>query len=426
MSRSLDRLRDAHRLALTTHGRGDHDAEALVRAWPQLATSAHAAHRKVGADTDRLSLRLALDAQSLDSTVTQAPWPGPGTIDPDLVQISKTLRASTRDELDISERPEAQRLIASTLWTTSQLIARASSDRAWDLATAPPSGMNRAQQRVALDTSRRFAGIEMMARSALGAPVPRSTDPINDLRTAVARWDIEAHRALLTHRSSAVLHVVAHQEAATSKVAEAHIRHAADAEAIDAIDAARLHPVLGSLASSRTELRNQAAGYSFASTPVPTDLIQAATDLREELHDALRRNDPEAQRTTTAALTSHFATGVTMAASTRELIADGQLRGPARAVARYLAEHEPEAIESQVDPHDIMRGVTVPLPPAARRLLDQAAQRALADAHEALDRSAGVDGETLRTTKPPALDEKAPSRPQPMDHRAGNRSAPAL
>ena len=106
----------------------------------------------------------------------------------------------------------------------------------------------------------------------------------------------------------------------------------------------------------------------------------------------------------------HLASSVTVAATARDLLRAEAIAGPARAIARVVSERYPRQTETVVPAEAIRTGRIVALPPQARQLLEDPADRCLANADEAFSRSAGLDA--LRRTSP------ADSQPAPPTSRA--------
>ena len=188
-----------------------------------------------------------------------------------------------------------------------------------------------------------------------------------------------------------VLHILARQEALTVKAFDQFIDNATQAGMIDPFTKQRLAPALSSLPASWTAVGDIAAGFSFATTPVPGSFVQAADDLRGRLQDAVRLVTSDDHRGLLETMSTHVASSLTIAASARELIDDRELRGPARAIARVIAERNPEIKSAIVDPVDIHRGVSVPLPEPARILFEPLVQKCFLEANEMVNRAAGLD-----------------------------------
>lgn len=441
MSSIIERLRIAHRLALRAQHTSEFDTAALVRTWPRVAAAAAETFQSIpgtGAGGDLVVERIALDARSLGETIDRQPWPGTGRQDLALLQVAAALEgaASAGGESPVPQVDvaEARRLITSSLWTTAQLLGRTACDHAFDVRF-DRKNFDADRGQVALlakDTHRRFNAVEQLAAGSLRGRISTpASDVAGDLRRAVATWDVEAHRALLSNRSTTVLHVLAHQEAASVKAFEVFVDHARDGRVIDPVTAERLRPVLGDASASWAQLRDTAAEFSFANTAVPVAFIDAATGLRERFHDAIGTAGLEDHSQILGALTGHLASAVTISAAARDLITDGEMRAPARAIARLLAEQRPDLVAAPVDANAIHRGQSVRLTPEARDLLDEPARRVFRDADEALNRAAGLDmlyrqppADTQREGSPAERSHTRPADPPAMSPGIGTGPTP--
>jgi hypothetical protein len=423
MASAIEHLRVAHRLALGALHASELEAAGLVRAWPLLADAADTAHRALpadtGADEDQVTRRIAVDAYSLAVATDHRAWPGDAAPEATLIRVAAVFAgvATSPDmgRMRPADVPEARRLIVSSLWTTSRLVGRAARDYSFDtgLEHQHIDGLRGRAARSAEDIYRRLNAVEQLACLALrGAAADRSDrGPAGRLRQAIASWDVEAHRALLTNRSTAVLHVLAHQQAASVEAFRLCVDRATAGGVVDPLTHQRLTPVLADSSSSWARLRDTAAEFCFGTTPLPGSLLDAATDLRERFQDAVRGTGPEDRRAILGVVTNHLASAVTIAAATRDLISDGELRAPARAIARVIREQRPQLVEAVVDPRDIQRGVSVPLPDQARSLLAEPAARAFLAADEAVRRGAGLDWLSRASAGAAARPARAVPRP---------------
>ena len=418
MTGFIERLHIAHRLALRASQGEDIDAAAAVRAWPRVAQAALQAN-SILADSassdDRVVERIALDAASLARSHSRQPWPGVGPRDQALLQVAAGLHAAAESAKSAPTDPdavhEAQALIASSLWVTAQLISRAARDHSYDIRF--DGTLNSAQRlsigSLAMDTHRRLNAVEQLALSGMNHQPSRSDGGVAaDLRQAVATWDVQAHRALLQHRSTMVLHILARQEALSVLVFHQFVDNAARTGIIDPFTRQRLTPALSALPASWKAVGDLASEFSFATTPVPRSFIHAAEDLRGRFQDAMSLATPDDHRDILDAMSGHLASSFTIAASTRDLIGDRELRGPARAIARVIAERNPEIKSALVDPVDIHRGVSVPLPEPARVLFEPLVQQCFLDANEMVNRAAGLD--SLHRTRANAQAPETPGR----------------
>ena len=403
MSTTIEQLRVAFHLALRAQHTSEFDAAALVRAWPRLAGAAWSVQQSLASstsDSDLLVERIALDAQSLGAAVERQPWPGPGRPDPALSQVTAALEHSATmiqtAPIGPDELPEANRLIASSLWTTSQLVGRAARDHSFDLRMdhrrSQPAQLELAS--VARDTHRRFNAVEQLAAGALAEPGrrrPAPTDAGTQLRRAVAVWDVEAHRALIGDRSTTVLHVLAHLEAESVKAFEGFVAQATESGIIDKVTAGRLSPILRDSSTSWEQLRDASAELSFGSVPVPMTLINAG------------QGSPGAVRRCRSSLSTRRpprdpACPVGSPRISRDDLGScprpNRDRRAARTGPRHRKDHAravPGSSRGTVDPVAIQRRQTVPLTPETRPILAGPARRAFLDADEAVNRAAGLD-----------------------------------
>jgi len=291
-----------------------------------------------------------------------------------------------------------------------EVISRCARDHSYDVRF---DGQLDASQRasiagLATDIHHRLNAAEQLALSGLNHQPGRSDGVVAGLRQAVATWDVQAHRALLQHRSTMVLHILARQEALTVNAFHQFVDNAARTGIIDPFTRQRLAPALSALPESWTAVGEIAAEFSFATTPVPGSFIHAAEDLRGRLNDAVRLATPDDHREILDAMSGHMASSVAIAASTRDLIDDRELRGPARAIARVIAERNPEIKSAIVDPVDVHRGVSMPLPEPARILFEPLVQRCFLDANELVNRATGLDA--LYRTRVNAQAAETPGR----------------
>ena len=400
MSSAIERLRAAHHLALRAQHSSKFDAAELVRAWPEVARAALRAHEALaleGSDLERLPNRIGLTTESLARFANSQVWPGAGPTDLALRQVASALNSAA--DLALAPLPpsdviEARWLITSAVWTTSQLVGRATRDFSADIHSGRQRSDSIQTAAVATEMHYRFSAIEHLAAGVLNAEARAPADGAGaHLGLAVAVWDIEAHRALLTHQSTAVLHALSHLEAESVKAVQIFIRRAAEQGVIDSVTAGRLNPVLHDSSASWVRLRDASAQLSFADTAVPLRFIDAARGLQESFGDAARGSQVEEHADILRAVSSHLASSVNISATACELIANGDLRAPARAMARMLAE-SPEyndVLTSPIDPTAVHKGQSLPLHPDIRQLIEDPARRVLRNAHEAVERSSGLD-----------------------------------
>ena len=241
---------------------------------------------------------------------------------------------------------------------------------------------------------------EQIARSFIGPQ--RTLDPgsaTERLHRAIAIWDVEAHRAMLHHRSTMVLHALARMQAVTNAAFGVFVSNAVGSGHLDALAAERIAPALESLPHSWDAVGNATEDFAWATRPLPPAFINAAETLRTELDRAVDLATPTEQAAMVDAIKLHAASSMAVAASAQDLLTTRELRGPARAVARLLAEARPNQISALVSPTDIYYGRSVPLPHEIREILKEPIDNCVLDAHELVRRTAGLEPSPRRTTE---------------------------
>jgi len=438
MSATTEQLTLAQRLAFRAQHTSAFDAAALVRAWPPLAEAALSVHQSVARkqDVDRTIERIAWDARALTTALERPAWPAPGGHDAAVLQVTRALKQgkelATKTSAPADEAQFADRQVISTLWSSAQLVSQALSDHAFDLRSSKDSSAPRELLAVK-DLFKRFEAVQQLASATLGTPQDNRSEPsqpVTQLRQAIAVWDVEAHRALLGDRSTAVLHVMSHLEADSVKALEHFVGKAAGSGVIDQVTAGRLSPILSDSSASWTRLRDVAADLSFSSVPPAMPFIQAGKNLQQQLRSAATAAAADDHPQILVALSGHLASSVMIAAATRELITSGELRAPAQAVARVFAEQYRGRQHPPVDAVAIHRRLTIPLNLDARNLLGGLADQVFVDAHEAVNRSAGLDalyrspGTGHQATRPDQRGVQLPRTPVAMQP-AASPSGPA-
>lgn len=416
MSTAIDRLRAAERggrrLQIDANGPR---AAALIRSWPRLTQAAHGAWQAIPNADPGAGLvveRIARAATKLDHPADRRPWPGPVETDGGLDQVTASLVAAARTARAENTAPrdaaECQRLILSTLWTTARAIGDATREHNFDVRYDKTLTAERdAICRSTVDVCRRLGVAEQLAAGRLfrhPAPAGGESAAIS-LGQAIARWDIEAHRALVDLPTTASLHVVSYFQADFSDRMKPFLAAAATEGIIDPSTHDRLSPVLQAGHRAWRDVLDVASEFSFATVQVPTKLHDAGVDL----HDRLVLAPPtssEGHREVLSALSEHLASSLGVAQLGRDLIDDRELRAPARAVARVVSEHHPELTRAVVTAEQIRRGVTVELPDEARRILQGPMSRAVESGSEAVSRSAALD--TLYRRPAVAVDGSRP------------------
>lgn len=392
-----DLLAEARRLTFGILSARSNDPASLVRAWPRLAIEVHRANRAImGADPDAASLidRIAIDAYAHLEEISRQPWPGPGPSDLHLEQAAHAVRRAGDHHLNAVPAPHSQddtrQILAAVLWAAAHAIARSANEFATHLQR--DHGHADPVQRdlvvaTAFQTSRRFQAVGQLAAVAahgkqIRSPHNHATD---DLRRAIATWDIEAHRALLSVRSTAVVNVICAQQSVSLSASEILLARARSSEAVDPLIAARLAPALRESSQSWQEMHGLTAELATRDLPIPRQLVDAADVLQSSFEAAAVLTQPTEQRDAMRVVPEHLASAVTIAASVRDLINDTELRAPAPAITQLLVDHRPHMIESPVNPVDVLTGNVISIPRQARNILAVPASGALLDASDALD-----------------------------------------
>lgn len=401
MSPVIERLRDAERAARGLQlRRTDAHAAAWVRTWPSVATAARTAWTSLphsAIDDPRVVERIAWAASALESAADRNLWPGDTGPDPGLARIADRFESAAgakKDRMNADESTEARRLIASTLWTAARAIGTAARDHAFDVRYDSSMPIMRRQRtsELARDASRRFRAAEQLAANLLfGRQVTGEPEQGGlQLRNAIARWDIEAHRALVGQRTTATLHAVSFHQVHAAAAFGRLVDTAHGDGVIDGWTRERLAPVLTLAETAWKDVHQVAQEFSFATVQLPVALHEAGRDLRTGLSSVLPQS-PDGHRQILGALSEHLASSLNIAAVARDLVDDGELRAPARAVARVISERVLDAPGSVVSPEDVRRGISVILPADARDVLAQPTAVAVDATAEGLARSAALD-----------------------------------
>lgn len=400
MASPIDHLRIAEREARKSLFEASPNPAVLARTWPLITSTALAASRRIEIpDPSRVAERVALIGDGLHEANARKQWPGDGHPDPHLRLVVAALAATANNERPITdiEAQHAHRLIASTLWTTSHLLARDTRDHLVDL-----DATNRVTTSTFLLRERdlvRDVLERATAAEAVCSPVRISRDseadgPGAQLAYAVADWDVQAHRALLTRRSTSTLALIAANEASVQRSFAQAVRTAGDFGVIDRATTERLTPVLASLENAWSSLAKRVIDLSWGSEMVPRETLIAADRLRGsfEATDSADLGKEDHARVVDA-LADQLASSLSLSTSTRALIDEGDLRAPARAINRVLRSLPgfTDNVEAVVSPEDLLQATSIPLPPAARSLLREGVDRVSLESGEAARRGAGLD-----------------------------------
>ncbi|KQY55723.1 hypothetical protein ASD11_14520 [Aeromicrobium sp. Root495] len=300
----------------------------------------------------------------------------------------------------IDELNEAERHLAGVLWSAAHTVVECCRDHLADLRAtlvdAPPSIELMQEDRLIRDALGRAEAAENMA---VGLVVQRPVDYRADIRTlsqAVAEWDVQAHRALLTNRSTSCLALIARHESLVQSGFAIAVGSAARNGAVDPHTASRLDPVLSQLSDSWEGVAQRVRDLSWGAEAVPRATLEAAHGLKRAFSLVVFEGPADRKGEALSALNSHLASSVALAAAARELVSGGELTAPARAVNRVLLEGaESSAMRSPVSPVDLLRGVSIAIPPEARGHLQGSVDDVFRQSMEAMHRASGLDGSRL-------------------------------
>ncbi|MDF1704883.1 MAG: hypothetical protein P1U38_08915 [Aeromicrobium sp.] len=367
-----------------------------MRGWSRLTQAALTTHETLQfEDPSRIVERIAAATSALESAGRKREWPGPGSAHPLLAQAAAALRAAGRGPVPVTaeERARAEQALHSTLWVVANLVGDRADDHRIDLRIDRVPDSQHVQA-AASDVHRRMKAMEQLAMEAALRIMPSSGYPKTaSLAVALAHWDITAHRALLTERSTAVLHTVAHQEVAIAETFRGAIARARTDGVIDDVTADRLMPTLTSASHAWAEVNDVVADLSFGSSAPADAIISTSETLRGEL--AKTRNiaaDPESSRELLTQFSGHLSTSLSIAAAARDLLEDQDLRAPARGVNNLLRSEESKTrAKPSVEPIDVYLGRSIELPPKIRLLLRDIIGQACEANSESLNRAAALD-----------------------------------
>jgi hypothetical protein len=443
----------------------DH-APAMVRSWNQLVGSAAELWAVLPSVPDSPSEldpmeRLRAVGEAIGRSVTAGHWPGHGPTDERLTQIADNL-SHARHLVKPHGRPsqqapqETQRDIQDlhgqvmhTLYVAAHGTAVALGAHVTDLQHSLKVATRRreslAERPTALEISAaqgmiaRFDGFEQLAGGYLFGLPPTSANPdqvreaapATRLETALAVWEVQAHRTLANNPDPADLVRVARVQALITSTTSVLTEAAARKGHIDGDVLQRLAPALeaNQVAWSRAakrwgELTNPASrtdpALVGAASEVRAAIAAAATNptgwaAAEQL--ASRLDLPDAVKT----LHLSMVASVDIAYVVRDTAADHPgLTAPARIIGMRAQGEAEIAIEQGETRYEGVTWTTrsqiaanqlIPLPEPARRGLINLADDVIATTNHAVAAAAQLDpSDSVQRTKPPA--EPAAGRPR--------------
>ena len=227
------------------------DPAAMVRVWPEVVQAAHellqalptqdspaaTVHGPQVRTNDLTGERLHLMAIAMHLNLSQRAWPGEGPVDPHFLTIAGNLvrahdlidqhlartRTPTPDVLADAAAARARVLHALYVGSHAIQVAARAQTRDLQIRKGPHGARRRASQLSALqfvqDKSAAFeklAGAEVYRLFPSAISGERREPPKMDrLRTALAAWDVESHRALAREPSMANLCELTHVQSTT-------------------------------------------------------------------------------------------------------------------------------------------------------------------------------------------------------------------
>ena len=454
------------------------DSAAMLRVWPELVQAGHELLNALpGSEpeaipgvsirpdhVDPLGERLHLMATALNDNLRRRAWPGDGPVDDRLLAIAghlvrahdlieRRLRATGQpSSSSMADAAAARTRVLHTLYVTAHAVSLATRTETRDLQAGNHTARSRwastklAALRLAaarIDRFEELAGAEVYRSfpAALDGQQRATTAP-DRLRDAVAMWEVESHRALVSDPSLGNMVELTRVQSATIALSHLLLQGAADAGVIDALAyRTGLAPRLAEAASAWSDLhatvrdlttagnRNVARNLRVAGSELVQALTELALDGRSIANPATlteRVRSSDVPGTLVRALATH----TDAARILLDAALDPRTRLDARAAQRVItglatspqtsSPHEP-----WVSPRDIAIGRGVPIPPPVRGALLReisAVERAsvtVATAVAGLDNTALVapsEAETANENGPARVFHPAVAAPQTGTH----------
>jgi hypothetical protein len=425
----------------------DH-APAMVRSWNQLVGSAAELWAVVPAAPDSPSEldpmgRLRAVGDTIGRSVTAGHWPGQGPTDERLTQIADNL-ARARHLVEAHGRhpqqapPETQRGIQDlrgqvmhTLFVAAHGTAVALGGHMTDLQHRLAAGQRRRQPlaerptaleiTAAQDMIARFDGFEQLAGAYLfGLPAAsanpdQAREPAARLETALAAWEVQAHRTLANNPDPADLVRVARVQALITSTTSILTEAAARKGHIDGHVLQRLMPALEADQVAWSRAANRWGELTTPASRTDPTLVAAASEVRAAIAAAATNQtgwatpDQLASRvdipTTVTTLHLRMVASVDIAYVVRDTAADQRsLTAPARIIGMRSQGEAEIAIEqgetryegvTWTTPRQVATNQLIPLPEQARRGLINLADDVIATTNQAVAAAAQLDPSNL-------------------------------
>ncbi len=437
------------------------DAHALLRTFGELVETAADLWRALPPSTrdaaghDGLMSQLEAITTSMHRAQVRRDWPGDGPSDPRLLTLAETFTRAA--DLVARHRPPdaptqpaairrdvhaARTRTMHALYVTAHAVTVAVREHVRDVQAVTAG--KRLPERVTRDIPRgqealaRLGAFEQLAGAYVGSSLPTALagehrDPyagLDRFMTAVAGWDLAAHRALTKTPSPATIATIARGQAMASRTGQVLLHAATRTGTLDQhAYAARLAPALEDSLRAWSRLARQADALTTRGALrvdpglLAADMeVQAAT--RELIHDGANLAAPEvianrADLTTVGLVMSEaMSSGVELATAINDTMSQAGVTAPAQvmlAAARHgafdLGPGELATLGDQFTPRDLFQNRDVPLVEPVHAALT----RTTATTIEAMSTAASAVSGIAGTATRPATNQTA--APTPTRHR---------
>ena len=451
---------------------GDLDAAAMLRTWPEVVQTATTLWSllPVAAQVSATGPHSAPDPMARVAAMTAAlhrgsrthRWPGPGPTDPRLRSIADSF-ARAAELIDRHHAPgparnaavhadaDASRVrIIHTLYITTHgmRLAVLAHTRAVEATVTPwgripaPGGLSTPRSVLSrLDAVERVTGAYVSRTFPAALAHEHRHEPYGSrIATAVAAWDVHAHRAIVANPTAGHLRLVARTQELLLGHTAVLLSAAAHAGAIDAFQyATRLdQPLDLARATWGASGRSWAQFASHAARPDSPVLTQAAAEVRAALReitiDGSTTATPEviASRVNLSSVAGTLATVLSsstdLAHVVHDVVTDPTVTFPARAVnaaavagsTNSRGDGVPGSDAPHVDVKDLTMNRPVPLTPAVRALEVGRAEYLIAANQTAAFAASWLPTFTAATERrQKATATRRSKSPQPARARAG-------
>jgi hypothetical protein len=420
-------------------------APGMVRSWKQLAGSAADLWAVVSSASDShsgsdLMERLRAVGEAIGRSVTAGHWPGQGPTDERLIQIADNLsrahhlveRPARTQPAALEEQPniqDARGQVMHTLYVAAHGTAVAPHAYVADLKDRLEMGKRRreptAERPTALEITEaqgmiaRFSGFEQLAAAYLFMQPPTSANPglvrpaapATRLGSALAAWEIQAHRTLAANPDPADLVRVARVQALITTTTGILTEAAARKGHIDRDMIQQLAPALEANRAAWSRAAKRWGELTSPASRTDPALVTAASEVRAAIAATATNQagwatpDQLASRIdlSAAVKTLHLSlvASVDIACIVRDTAADHPgLTAPARTIGMRAQGEAEIAIEqgetryegvSWITRRQIAANQLIPLPEPARRGLINLADNVIGTTNRAVAAVAQVD-----------------------------------